>query len=137
MADPVTAITTGAKILGSAAAAKAAFDPETGSTTTEMDPRMVAMYEDLYGTSKQIAKQPFVPYTGKRVTGFAEYPQLKALNMVFCGGDYKELENMLPSIEKFARLSNCKRLYGGGRTGWLRKIKHLGFQDACLIKKDL
>ena len=71
------------------------------------------------------------------VTGFAEYPQLKALNMVFCGGDYKELENMLPSIEKFARLNDCKRLYGGGRSGWLRKIKHLGFEDACLIKKDL
>ena len=71
------------------------------------------------------------------ITGFAEYPQLKALNMVFCGGDYKELESMLPSIEKFATLNDCKRLYGGGRKGWLRKIKHLGFEDAYLIKKDL
>jgi len=63
--------------IGAGAAAKAAFDPETGSTTTEMDPRMVAMYEDLYGTSKQIAKQPFVPYTGKRVAGFSP-DQLRA-----------------------------------------------------------
>jgi len=63
--------------IGAGAAAKSAFDPETGSTTTEMDPRMVAMYEDLYGTSKQIAKQPFVPYTGKRVAGFSP-DQLRA-----------------------------------------------------------
>ena len=66
-----------AGLLGAGAAAKSAFDPETGSTTTEMDPRMVAMYEDLYGTSKQIAKQPFVPYTGKRVAGFSP-DQLRA-----------------------------------------------------------
>ena len=63
--------------IGAGAAAKSAFDPKTGSTTTEMDPRMVAMYEDLYGTSKQIAKQPFVPYTGKRVSGFSP-DQLRA-----------------------------------------------------------
>ena len=63
--------------IGAGAAAKSAFDPETGSTTTEMDPRMVAMYEDLYGKSQQIAKQPFVPYTGKRVAGFSP-DQLRA-----------------------------------------------------------
>tara|TARA_R100001443_G_scaffold51998_1_gene63766 strand:+ start:910 stop:1335 length:426 start_codon:yes stop_codon:yes gene_type:complete len=79
-------------------------------------------------------------WSGKKsamVTGFAEYPQFKALNLIFCGGDYSELEEMLPSIEHFARNNGCKRLYGGGRKSWLRKIKHLGFEDAYLIKKDL
>ena len=71
------------------------------------------------------------------VTGFAEYPQYKVLNLIFCGGDFKELESMLPYIEEFAKKANCKKLYGGGRKGWCRKIKHLGFQDAYLITKDL
>jgi len=77
MADPLTILKTIGTVLGGTAAAKAAFDPETGSTTTEMDPRMVAMYEDLYRKSQGIAKQPFVPYTGPRVAGFSP-DQLRA-----------------------------------------------------------
>ena len=74
MAEPITAIGT---ILGGAAAAKAAFDPETGKQTTQIDPAQQAMYEDLYRRSQGIAAQPFVPYTGKRVAGFSP-DQLRA-----------------------------------------------------------
>jgi hypothetical protein len=62
---------------------------------------------------------------------------MKAMNILFCGGDYKELEEMLPYIEEFAKKAGIKRLYGGGRKGWIRKIKHLGFEHRILIKKDL
>ena len=48
-----------------------------------------------------------------------------------------ELEQMLPSIEAFAKAAGIKRLYGGGRKGWIRKIKHLGFETEYLIRKDL
>ena len=69
MADPITAI--GTALLGGAAA-KQAFDPETGTQTVSqtVDPAQMAMYEDLYGRAKGIAAQPFIPYTGKRVAGF-------------------------------------------------------------------
>ena len=66
-----------AGLLGGAAAAKQAFDPEAGETTTKLDPRQMAMYEDLYGRAKGIAAQPFVPYTGPRVAGFSP-DQLRA-----------------------------------------------------------
>ena len=56
---------------------------------------------------------------------------------MFCGGNYEELEQMLTSIETFAKAIGVKRLYGGGRKGWIRKIKHLGFQEENLIFKDL
>ena len=69
--------TTLATVLGSAAAAKQAFDPKTGKQTTQMDPAQQAMYEDLYRRSQGIAAQPFVPYTGKRVAGFSP-DQLRA-----------------------------------------------------------
>ena len=63
---------TTAAVIGSAAAAKMAFDPKTGkqTTTQQIDPAQQAMYDDLYGRAKGIASQPFVPYTGSRVAGF-------------------------------------------------------------------
>ena len=73
MADPLTI----AAVVGAGAAAKSAFDPETGKQTTQIDPAQQAMYEDLYRRSQGIAAQPFVPYTGKRVAGFSP-DQLRA-----------------------------------------------------------
>ena len=75
MADPMTI----AAVVGAGAAAKSAFDPETGKQTTQMDPAQQAMYEDLYRRSQGIAAQPFVPYTGPRVAGFSP-DQLRALS---------------------------------------------------------
>ena len=71
------------------------------------------------------------------ITEFVEYPRVKVMNLLFCGGDYKELEAMLPSFEQFAKHFGCKRIYGGGRKGWLRKIKHLGFAQEYLVRKEL
>ena len=68
---------TTAAVIGAGAAAKMAFDPETGKQTTQMDPAQQAMYEDLYRRSQGIAAQPFIPYTGKRVAGFSP-DQLRA-----------------------------------------------------------
>jgi len=71
------------------------------------------------------------------ITEFVAFPQFLGLNLIFCGGDYKELEEMLKSIEHFAKNAGVKRLYGGGRKGWIRKLKNLGFEQEYLIKKDL
>ena len=38
--------------------------------TTTTDPAILAMQQDLYNQSKQVANLPFVPYTGARVAGF-------------------------------------------------------------------
>ena len=100
-------------------------------------------HQDMYNLTdikEKIRLGMFHIWGGKdsvMITEFVEYPQLKALNLLFCGGNYKELEAMMPSFEKFAKNFGCKRIYGGGRKGWLRKIKHLGFQQEYLIKKEL
>ena len=100
-------------------------------------------YQDSYTINDiedKIRSGIFHLWPGKRsayITEFVLYPQEKALNLLFCGGDYKELEQMLPSIEAFAKAAGIKRLYGGGRKGWIRKIKHLGFKTEYLIRKDL
>ena len=41
------------------------------------------------------------------------------------------------SIEKFAKKAGIKRLYGGGRKGWIRKTKPLGIKQEVLLSKDL
>jgi len=71
------------------------------------------------------------------ITEMVTFPQGRALNLIFCGGDFSELAEMLPSIELFAKKLGCKRLYGGGRKGWLRKIKHLGFEEEYMVRKEL
>ena len=70
---------TTAAVVGSAAAAKAAFDPETGQTTQtqQLDPAQQAMLREVYGQGRTLAAQPFVPYTGARVAGFTP-DQLRA-----------------------------------------------------------
>jgi len=100
-------------------------------------------HQDFYtieDITDKIKHGMFHLWPGKRsafVTEFVIFPQNRALNLLFCGGDYEELEEMLPSIEAFAKRAGCKRLYGGGRPGWLRKLKHLGFEQEHMIRKEL
>ena len=72
MADPISWITTGAKVLGSAAAAKSAFGGGGGSQTVNqsVDPAMMRIYNDVYNAGRTLANQPYIPYTGARVAGF-------------------------------------------------------------------
>ena len=65
--------------IGALAAAKSAFDPETGQTTQtqQLSPEQQAMLREVYGQGRTLAAQPFVPYTGARVAGFSP-DQLRA-----------------------------------------------------------
>tara|TARA_A100001201_G_scaffold98253_1_gene84699 strand:+ start:715 stop:1110 length:396 start_codon:yes stop_codon:yes gene_type:complete len=100
-------------------------------------------YQDSYTidhVEDKISNGLFHLWAGKEsalVTEFVIFPKHKVLNLLFCGGDYNELVKMLPSIEAFARAAECKRLYGGGRKGWSRKLKHLGFEEEHMIRKEL
>jgi hypothetical protein len=100
-------------------------------------------HQDMYNLSdikEKIHQGEFHIWGGKNsvmITEIVEFPRVKVLNLLFCGGDYKELETMLPSFEQFARHFGCKRIYGGGRKGWLRKIKHLGFEQEYMVRKEL
>tara|TARA_R100001086_G_scaffold247876_1_gene183369 strand:- start:133 stop:528 length:396 start_codon:yes stop_codon:yes gene_type:complete len=100
-------------------------------------------YQDSYTidhVEDKISNGLFHLWAGKEsalVTEFVIFPKHKVLNLLFCGGDYNELVEMLPSIEAFARAAECKRLYGGGRKGWSRKLKHLGFEEEHMIRKEL
>lgn len=71
------------------------------------------------------------------ITYFTEYPRYKVLNILLGAGNYKELEKMFSSVEKFAIHFGCKKIFLGGRKGWIKKIKHLGFKKMYFIEKEL
>jgi hypothetical protein len=71
------------------------------------------------------------------ITYFTEYPRYKVLNILIGAGDYNELEKMLSSVEIFAKHYGCRKIFLGGRKGWSRKLKHLGFQKIFFIEKEL
>lgn len=71
------------------------------------------------------------------VTEIIPFPQMLSMNILVFAGNFKEFEEMFKHIETFARESGVKRLYGGGRKGWIRKAKHLGIKQEVLLSKDL
>jgi hypothetical protein len=100
-------------------------------------------HQDMYNLSdikEKIRLGMFHLWPGKdsvMITEIVEFPRVKVLNILFLGGKFEELQLMLPSIEQFAKHFGCKRIFGGGRKGWLRKLKHLGFEQEYLVKKEL
>ncbi len=100
-------------------------------------------HQDLYSIEDiegKIENGTFQFWPGKQsafITEISRFPQKTVLNLIFCGGDYKELESMLPVLEEFGRRCGATQIFGGGRPGWLRKIKHLGFKSEHLISKEI
>jgi hypothetical protein len=110
-----------------------------------LEPHIISAlkHQDRYNLSdikEKIGQGVFHIWPGKDafyISSFGEFPKYRILNLFLCGGNYEELEEMLKSIEQFAKQWECKYLYGGGRKGWLRKIKHLGFEQEYIVKKEL
>ncbi len=99
--------------------------------------------QDLYtidDVADKIGDGSFLLWPGTRsamITEFVDFPQKKICNLLFCGGDYEELEAITNHVEIFAKRMGCSALYGGGRPGWARKIKHLGWKPEYVIRKDI
>ena len=83
-------------------------------------------------------RMQFWPMKGAAlVTEILEFPRKKALNCWLCGGNMKELERVLPSLEHFARANDCYALYGAGRKGWIRHMLQFGWSPDYHVKKIL
>jgi hypothetical protein len=102
-------------------------------------------YQDMYNiqdVEQNIINKKFQlwPHPSKEsvfVTEIVTYPRLIGMNLLFCAGKYEQLEDMLPSIETMCKRIGGKRLWGGGRPGWARAAKNLGFKKENIISKEL
>ena len=70
-------------------------------------------------------KQLWVAYKGVQIYGFVvteivTYPQMKTLMMHFTGGTHlsKWKDNMLKTLQAFAKEMDCKVIESYGRKGW-------------------
>lgn len=62
------------------------------------------------------------------VTQVIDYPRRRILNLWLCGGDLRELRQMLPAIEDWARRRGCTAEYLSGRPAWGAVLHKHGFK---------
>jgi len=72
------------------------------------------------------------------VSELIQFPQYRAMNLLFVAGNMSDCEEILEAVTAFARIAECKKLFGGGRKGWQRYAtqKH-GFKKEHIISKQL
>ncbi len=70
------------------------------------------------------------------VTHFIQWPRFSAVNVFLGAGKLEALLAMEPDIAIWAAAQGCKRIVGGGRAGWMRKLP--GYQPGGIsMYKDL
>lgn len=87
------------------------------------------------GIKNNLNQQLWVAHDDEIIHGFVvtepiDYPQLKAMIMLFIGGFDLHLwkDNMLSTIQKFAYSIGCDIIESQGRPGWERLFKNDGYK---------
>lgn len=80
-------------------------------------------------------------WPGKRAAIVGEVivmPQAKWFRFWLVAGDLREIDQMRPMIEGFAKRMGCTRSIGGGRKGWERHLAPHGYRPlGALYDKEL
>ena len=91
--------------------------------------------EDIKQNLLNTEKQLWVAYKGVQIYGFVvteivEYPQMRTLMMHFTGGIHlnKWKNNMLKTLQKFAKEFNCDVIESYGRKGWGKVFEQDGYK---------
>jgi hypothetical protein len=74
------------------------------------------------------------------VTRVADYPKCRSLELEWVGG--KEMSKWLvefdETLTKYGKSLNCAIMHGGGRAGWERSLKDLGWRrETVRLVKEL
>ena len=91
--------------------------------------------EDIKQNLLNTEKQLWVAYKGVQIYGFVvteivEYPQMRTLMMHFTGGIHlkKWKNDMLKTLQKFAKEFNCNVIESYGRKGWGKVFEQDGYK---------
>lgn len=87
--------------------------------------------KNLLTTNKQLwIAYKHVQIYGFVVTEIVTYPQMKTLMMHFTGGVHlnKWKDNMLKTLQEFAKELNCEVIESYGRKGWGKVFKQDGYK---------
>ena len=66
---------------------------------------------------------------GFMVTEIVTYPRQRHLNVFLAGGDLDEIRAMQEPLVTAAKALGCCALTLGGRKGWVKALKQLGWKD--------
>lgn len=69
---------------------------------------------------------------GALVTELVAYPRKKICNVFLGGGKLRQLLDMIPSVEAWARAQECHGLTVQGRFGWERVLARFGARPQCI-----
>lgn len=67
------------------------------------------------------------------ITEIVAYPLITILSVFAAGGTIKEIKDLMPMIESYAKKNGCKRVRIEGRHGWVRWADELGYRDASAV----
>jgi hypothetical protein len=96
--------------------------------------------DDIYDSVKEHDYQLWVAFDGDTILGavvtqIMTYPRLKALNMIFCGGE--DLEKwktpMLELLQRFGADKSCDCIESTGRRGWAKVFAGDGYKERWVI----
>ena len=62
------------------------------------------------------------------ITEVQTFPHKKWLHIPFAGGDLDEIKAMHPTLWSFAKHMGCDGMTCGGRMGWERALRDLGWR---------
>lgn len=68
------------------------------------------------------------------ITELVQYPLLKNLRVFIVAGDKEEILSVEPYLVEYAKAQGCSYVeFGGGRIGWERIGKKLGYKVVCPV----
>jgi len=71
-------------------------------------------------------------WPGKRSAAVTYIRPIKAMQIWAAGGDMNELRDMSASLEHLSRELGCDAIMAGGREGWGRALRSLGYNSYVL-----
>lgn len=71
-------------------------------------------------------------WPGKDSAAVTYVRPLRAMHIWLAGGDMRELKDMSASLEHLSREHGCDAIMAGGREGWGRALRSLGYNSYVL-----
>lgn len=80
----------------------------------------------------EVASGKALLWPGKRSAAVTYIRPMTAMHIWVAGGDMSELKDMSAALEHFSREAGCDAVMAGGRDGWSRALRSLGYNSYVL-----
>lgn len=89
----------------------------------------------LEDVEREVSEGRAIFWPGEHAAAVTCVHEVKAMHIWAAGGDMRELMRMESSLETLSRQIDCHLMMAGGRDGWARALRPLGWN--AFVVKDL